>query len=285
MFAASTRSTLREEPQLEVVYDELVACAGLRTAQCPEQGLHAAARWFTRLISSCATGLTPSEGEPCDEGGCGSGLRCTATSAEMCGSCEAAPLGWCSSDAHCSTDAYCNAETEQCLPIVELGQACGTSQECRSGECRDEICALEAQLGEPCSGGSDCAAFLECVDGSCQDAPGEGEACTDPGDCRYAFSCIDGMCRSLSGEQPLGGPCQLIGDDCGGSAYCDLVERTCRSNEVGAPCNASCGTKRRCVGGACAPLLAEGQVCGHDTECDSSRCFDGACAGRLSCLD
>jgi hypothetical protein len=136
---------------------------------------------------------------------------------------------------HCGTGMFC-AEGNCRKPVanVGLGGACVGDICASSLRCRNQVCAVPAEVGEPCYENSECAAGLICpallvqkptcqapraegqsceaedacdhgltCGGSTPMTPicvrkvAEGEACSDAARCWAPLSCIDGVCGDL----------------------------------------------------------------------------------------
>jgi hypothetical protein len=81
-------------------------------------------------------------------------------------------------------DGYC--DRARCVALIEDGQECKASVQCKSGRCVEGKCTAEG-----CSGG-DCAPGSRCIDSKCQEPKSLGEECTDSRECKSG--CIAGKC-------------------------------------------------------------------------------------------
>ncbi len=144
---------------------------------------------------------------------CGDGMRCLGAGPTDLGTCGAPPPPGALCGATVDTlavytrqddaelhhpacqDGFC--DRTRCVRLIEPGQTCRSSVECR-GRCVDGEC-LEGEViaGSSCSGG-ECSPGLRCIDGSCQEPRSTGETCKDDRECKSA--CVDGKCamRCLS---------------------------------------------------------------------------------------
>ncbi len=115
---------------------------------------------------------------------------------------------------------------------------------------------------------------------------GDGETCDAPG-----FGCSEGrgLCSPPDGTcappPAKGEPCASV---CAEGLVCGSDE-TCRSGASGESCSSGrdCSPPLACVGGTCAPALAENTPCSQDTECvPGLACRSGAClAVEEACSD
>lgn len=283
VFSALVGQVLDQRPEFKPSYAQLHTCAEITTRSCPEPGSSSESRWLERIMFDCLAPTFAHEGESCDESMCGFGLRCSSATKNSCGECEISPKGWCSLDAECADKEYCDEEINKCTALAKLDEPCAESQECLVGNCIEDVCVMEAELGETCTAGSECKLSLDCVDGTCQAPAGKGEDCSSA-ECRLAFGCVDDVCEPIETKAPLGAHCGLV-LGCAEGAYCDYRDNICKSNAVGQECEWVCGSDRVCLDGACAPLFSEGDSCESDFDCASGRCFEGACAPKLRCRE
>jgi hypothetical protein len=180
------------------------------------------------------------------------------------------------SEHDCKSGFYCDG-TNTCLPIGQLGDTCGESNEC-DATLWCPVSSLECEalpdLGDFCEtdfGGDPCRGSLVCNDSTPPGECMEGQDEEDP--CDYDLPCKPGMrCSSVSDTcvplSPPGGPCEssqncpaggfecvanecvalpVIGEDCDAiltciSGTCDPVTDTCVEIETGEECDGGNGT-------------------------------------------
>lgn len=209
--------------------------------------------------------------------------RCVEALAESVSNCEF------SNDS--ATDEVC---TGMFTPLLEPGEGCQRSVECRAPEgsqatCAGGICVIArvVEAGEPCDVSDECKMpedldmYATCRDGVCTlerfseyTRVGEGEAC-------------DASCNDWQGGE--GFSCR--GGDVVGACYsddglfCDSAVDVCRPFlEVGDDCDPeqdeACGGEAFCDGGTCSPRKEAGEPCDLSQECsDDAYCDEsGECA-------
>ena len=136
---------------------------------------------------------TPGEGVVCKQGACVDGCRSNADcpSGGTCasGSCSNAPakLGsTCDSDDDCGAGSgrVCGASSKKCIVGCHGDGNCGEGATCDKSNPRSYRCVKRKEIGQACSGDSDCNGGVSgttrvCVDGTCADS------------CRRSFDCHD----------------------------------------------------------------------------------------------
>lgn len=206
---------------------------------------------------------TQSDGEACDsDDECEPGLYCAGDSFDtMCaGTCSpTAGAGESCLEATCGEGLGCD-ETDTCVPLSGSGEPCSSEDECLGellcdtalGECYPPSDAegrpCEPSSGfDPCPPPTDCSPEGVCVRYELGQLAGPGESCS-PGECVSLHVCADGSCE----------PLPVLGQ--------------------------SCDELRQCLQGACADgtctLLANGETCFGDEQCESDRCDDELCVAR-----
>jgi len=216
------------------------------------------------------------------------------------------------------TDSGTDAGGHDCL---KLGSLCGSSGECCSGMCKDDVCSVPSctsdqgactsdgdccsgncedgacvalnpackTLGNECSGANECCSG-RCADGTCQPSSfcgQQGDACSGDADC------CGGICNIASGSSK--GTCAKPSS---GSANCDLVDgELCSDGAIlddgGVP---TCGGK--CCSRACAPwgptgvfvcqpasgCRVVGDTCTKDSDCCGSEGMPVAPQKPVTCV-
>ena len=133
--------------------------------------------------------------------------------------------------------------------LLDDGDACYQSYECKSGVCFDP--------GYQCCAGCDCSYTRLACPGVCMAAPGEGQPCSfNPagGRCALGLVCSAGTCRKPadqpgSGAAGAGTPCASA--FCSGHQLCVAKPTVCGSGVCAGA--ASCSVPQD-VGGPCAPV-------------------------------
>jgi len=150
----------------------------------------------------------PGLGQQC-VGQCASGLFCNGTCQQQLGA-----GGPCTSSIQCQTDLFCdfNATTPVCTARGDGGDACTSSQACKSNQCVPGTCA-----------GTQNSCF---TDANCN-----GRCADDNSFCSTDSNCAIGACSittttncSVDGQCPLGETCvfpvQCLPGDCIGDPVC-----------------------------------------------------------------
>ncbi len=115
----------------------------------------------------------------------------------------------------------------------------------------------DGEIGDPCSGTSDCSSQLQCVGSTCvpkcQRAPdcGDGYACDSDGTCQVATGQVGDACQSEV--------------DCSAGLACELASTTDSTGRLLASCVAESDGR---------PANAE---CEHDSDCRDGTCALGHC--------
>jgi len=268
-------------------------------------------KFFFRKSNSCTINADCDQGFFCDQSKC-TALReheATCTEGTQCrsgvcnnGTCTS---DTCTADQNCAPSQYC--QSGKCVNRKSTDESCTTAYQCMSG-----ICLSSGTCGDStatsCADSADCAGH-SCVGGDCvchndicvgcrdvnscpvgasctvsSDCVGKCEngVCTDPlplGEaCHHNNECLTGTCH------PQEGVCTGCTDhnDCAGTAkpFC-----------TGGGC-AECTNDSECLGdtntcsaiGVCVDqtLVATGNACTDNGECQTGTCEGGMCTG---CVD
>ncbi|MEZ4287578.1 MAG: hypothetical protein R3A47_05430, partial [Polyangiales bacterium] len=249
--------------------------------------------------------LQQGEGVCAADGDCEGALTCNA------GVCEAAiatgATGCSVANTYCvNTDAACVGDT--C--VLQQGEGvCVADGDCEGAlTCNAGLCEAGIATGATgCSAANTyCVnADAACVGDTCVLQQGEG-VCVADGDCEGALTCEAGVCEAAiatgstgcaapssycldSNATCVGDTCVLgLGeagcfDDngCAGSIGCNS-QGICGADDAVCADNADC--VNTCIGGTCAPIASNGEVCDtdDDADCESGLCVDSACE---TCVD
>lgn len=204
----------------------------------------------------------PAEGEPCSAlGECGQELDCEGfESRETPGRCERRwregdacgeddLFSGCGDWYQCR-DGQCVAD----LSTGRLGAACVALNDCRGGFCEDGICVERRSLGAACGDAAPCQEPYACTDGACAEPPatctGEvGDVCTGNSQCSLGMICLYGSpprCVRQIGRK---------GQACVPVDYCiegQCIDGLCRLAQDGDACD---------TGSECESLLCKGGTC------------------------
>ena len=217
------------------------------------------------MSAECRSGLCLG-GEcvsPCDDkSSCPGGFECEASMVPLPGGMSATVMVCvegekaCLADTDCAAPKVCVIDRAGGLKLVceaplpgtkDLGEACGTDNECRSGLCLDNVCA------RPCKRPNDCS-----MDGSFI--------------CEPTLISASGQDRMLNLCKPKPATQCLSDSQCNAPERCVATRGT---REIGF----ACGGAR--VGGAL------GAACNADTECAENLCLNNictiACQGNGDC--
>jgi hypothetical protein len=255
------------------VYAAGTACAA---ASCPTS-----ASTLTQVRSCDGKGACkPATTQPCAP------YLCNGISA-----CKAA----CTVDADCLGPDICDPQTNLCGNKRRLGQTCGATSDCLTGNfCVDGVCCAS----------SACGLCQTCATGACANVasgtpePHAGCAatppCGDTGNCNGAGACEQAGVGVACGAASCAGSTFMAVSHCTGTGSCSTpTSSSCSPYVCGAnACKTVCATDADCVApftcqgsGAtrsCA-LKANGLACGTGTQCISGNCVDGVCCGSASC--
>lgn len=134
------------------------------------------------------------------------------------------------------------------------GEKCGTSAQCQGGQC-----ATTSAMAVPDS-------EIRC--GTCASYLPIGAACDAGGPaCEPLVSHCSGSPGTCVAYAKVGEDC---GAGCESTLTCDATTNECATRPTkGEACTSSCVDPYRCVGGACAEPVAEGQPCPTGNECAS----------------
>lgn len=227
-----------------------------------------------------------------------------ATTNQACNSpVEVSSVGRCTPSA---TDPNANPcdPNEMFSGRQEVGEQCDGPWECKDGlRCVDfgiaGVCALRARDGENCFSDAECAEGLVCdwADGTCTAGALSGETCgfSDPANplpgtenirCAAGLNCDPVTSVCVGGFCAPGSPCgDVFGDsDCPETYFCVgnfATQATCqRPGAEFAPCSKGDDCQSTYCDPfeeVCASLLAAGEACFENTECESGFCSGGLC--------
>lgn len=100
-------------------------------------------------------------------------------------------------------ELYCSPETERCVALAAVGDACGAGADddpcVDRARCQDGVC-IAAVIGDPCgSAGRDCPAASRCDAESrtCRARKANGHACFQGDDC-VSLECRSGICTDFT---------------------------------------------------------------------------------------
>jgi len=193
---------------------------------------------------------------------CGGDTSCLASVRKTCVMPEAGRE--CRFDGQCNDVEYCSFGDDPqlglCVPLPSNGQPCGGGSLCAAGlGCNQETvrCGPLPGFGETCAGGPNgpilCGERLACVDLVCSDIPALGETCAmGPPHCAAGLGCAFGPDGSVCSEPgPIGTRCE---NDmtCAEGLYCEFAT------------------------GSCTPDLATGAPCVNGNECGDGECLPDA---------
>jgi hypothetical protein len=224
-------------------------------------------------LATCLTATQLSPSSTCN--GTGSCVAATSISCApyLCkgGACT----NTCTSDVDCASGDYCMVSA--CVGKKSNGSACGTGNECASGNCVDGVCCdslcsgtcyactsskkgsgLDGQCGV-ISNGAD--PDNECPDNVCA-ADGvtlnKTQVCNGAGACKVSatqpcspYVCSSGACVTMCASD----------SDCVSGQYCNLVSKQCTAKKAIAT---SCGANNECVSGNCADSVCCDSACTAD---------------------
>jgi len=171
---------------------------------------------------------------------------------------------------------------------LDIERSCQYNSQCAIGQ----VCGVDAQCRDACSGDRDCIPGQLCVSGSCADlpelvngmlpvvrvdgGPSSGLPCVYTSECPSPFICRAGLCA----------PECLNAVDCtGGKACVDrrCVDAVCGGIDAGngMPCtyNSSCPAPLVCRNGACACECIADVDCQQGLTCSNHRCRLGTQIG------
>jgi hypothetical protein len=162
----------------------------------------------------------------------------------MPASVKAAVGAVCANDAACAANEFCKDEAPRtCLSDKTNNYTCARNEMCASGLCdlTPGKLVCKAKIGDACT----VALKLECITNFCDAATNKcteetTASCTDDEDCASGV-CDNGKCLAFST------PCTTQ-PDCNPWGYCNMMRRLCYTK------------------------LAENQVCGEATQCQSGNC-------------
>jgi hypothetical protein len=202
---------------------------------------------------------------------------------------------------NCSDRAGCESGTAciqgKCTALLEFGERCTDSTQCREHHCDDGLCAplpyvqqrLADVVGRACATSSDCDSQvgLSCRDDRCQPLPEVGEACSSDGArfaCRLGSYCIEDRCTALGCSVDEGEPCGA-GTPCT-KGFCEDGLCVASDLDEGDRCNSKCNSGLKCENNTCVVDAKSklGSACDYDTDCASdycSRSYDLSCTGSM----
>jgi hypothetical protein len=157
-----------------------------------------------------------------------------------------------------------------CTAPVAAGQSCAKPSDCALSQYCDAVCKARGELGDACTGTSQCHAELACVSGKCAARHGVGDSCADDdtNPCAHApqpLACDVATLRCVDVRYAMtGDACDPHGNvECDYSATCTGVgsQATCaRTPDDGQPCTSACRAPARCWKGTCD--IVDLTVCG-----------------------
>jgi hypothetical protein len=194
---------------------------------------------------SCADGVPCADGLFCSQ----LEMRCHAQ-APLDQPCEISENG-----NSCANGAFCDSSqpgVAKCAPVRGKGNGCLSPYECATGlSCVNNLCS-GGMLHDACMTDADCGAGLGCALESCEMFVGQGQPC-------LSAPCAEGLTCTSSGTRTGCTVDGKIGDAC---------------NPITKPCYLG-----RCVSGACAAAVADGDACMFKPDCLPGRsCTNGHCA-------
>lgn len=241
---------------------------------------------FEGILGECARVLegAVASGEAClEDEECAQGLRCEPGAQACHGTCQPPSCG----GAVCGAAQFCDfsGDSAACKAMIpNLGDACGTTDECAQGLCllmpdqTQGVCVERYSVarGGECAEDAHCLTGLICIEGACSDEARDLDIRTLGQPCEYVefgADCIFGLtCMNLQdpdAPEPMG---------------------TCAEHaQAGEACDFSrqCATNHYCAGsGTCAPSKATGEPCSRSVECASSQCDQqlGRCTEDPACV-
>jgi hypothetical protein len=258
-------------------------CDGAGGCQLYEAGTQCAA-------PACPIGMTIATlARACDGAG-----ACKAATTQSCTpytcngtACRAA----CAADADCVAGMVCTAGS---CGKKRLGQICGASSECDSGNCVEGVCC----------GAPTCGTCASCnvvgSAGTCAPVPAGGMephgGCPFTPPCGFNGTCDgSGACRSMAAGTACGvasctGSSGTPVGSCDGAGACRQTPTSCAPYVCGtAACKTTCASNADCVVGytcqgySCTNLKPNGTACTAATECISGHCTEGFCCGVGAC--
>jgi hypothetical protein len=167
------------------------------TYECADPGTQ-----YCALNQTCTA--LPTDGQPCSPQGCAMGTYCSGTNCKA----QAGVGGMCNSNAACMKDLFCDFSqpTPVCEALHDAGQACTSSQSCKSGACNPGTCTGTTQscftasnCSKHCSStGAYCNQDGDCGLGHCsvtttQTCYQQG-TCPGVETCVLPYQCLPGMC-------------------------------------------------------------------------------------------
>jgi hypothetical protein len=185
-------------------------------------------------------------GGPCTaDAQCANG-RCD-TAAGACGLADGAT---CRSASDCRS-GYCNESTRVCGSRKPVGEACTSSGECETNDCRNRVCFERCGSDRPCPAGQFCDPRTQ----QCRSPGADGARCDDDDECQSGWCSPDDRCA----KKPQ------LGDKCTRSS--------------------SCYPLGYCVGGVCVKRKGPGASCDALDSCrEPFLCRRGKCELiNLSC--
>jgi hypothetical protein len=283
-------------------------CHDMGNASCMTDGFcngNGACRLYAGGTScappSCpASSVTLTSGRTCDGAGTCQPATTIACAPYICNgstACKAA----CAVDADCQSPNICDPMTNLCGNKKRLGQPCGSSAECLTGNsCVDGVCCSTGSC-PTCQACNVTGSAGKCANVSANTTEPHGQCaaappCGNTGACDGAGHCQQGGTGVACGTASCTGSTFTPVSHCTGAGGCaTATSSTCPNNFVcgtNNACKTSCTADADCVApftcqgsGAtknCA-LKPNGQACAAGSQCISGYCVDGVCCGSAGC--
>lgn len=267
-----------------------------RDGSCDGKGACALARSGTNCGTPACTNAALRAAPTCD--GAGNCVPAATTTpcpgGVACGSVMSCGSSSCARDTDCAAGNYC-AAGGVCTPTKANGAVCVGGNECAAGNCAGSVCC-ETACTDTCL--SCATADTGLASGLCRPiksglssrgkCPVDVATCGRDGTCDGAGACHFSPAATKCADPACTNAQLRAASTCNGSGTCVTPTTTtaCAGGVVCASTTAckatTCSTDTDCVsnlclGTACTPRKANGQVCATDRECLSNSCADGVC--------